>query len=56
MKRRGRVPDYSPEGFRASGWSKETARAKAVTLKNAQQERQAVKLPLLEEAGQRVEG
>lgn len=39
MKRRPRVMDYDPEGFRASQWDKDTAKQKTAVLKAAQEER-----------------
>jgi radical SAM superfamily enzyme YgiQ (UPF0313 family) len=50
MKRRQRVSGYSPDSFRASHWSPESARAKMDALKQVQRER-AANAPALERAG-----
>jgi radical SAM superfamily enzyme YgiQ (UPF0313 family) len=60
MKRRPRVEGYTGEEFRASGWSKETAKVKVVALKSAQEEfkatgRVTVELPVYQEASPKVE-
>jgi anaerobic magnesium-protoporphyrin IX monomethyl ester cyclase len=61
MEQRPRVPDYVPEGFRASQWDKDAAKQKTVVLKAAMEERRAtgritIELPMLETAVDRPNG
>jgi radical SAM superfamily enzyme YgiQ (UPF0313 family) len=53
MKGRPRIRDYSPDGFHASQWDKDTAKQKTVVLKTAQEQRRttgkiSIELPVLE--------